>query len=205
MVNEKGVSKREQVSGFAELWPTFQRINCRYDDAKQRYQAYNIEQVLGILQKEGHGVTYDKDIYLYFLERSNEGLKKELTKAKSFAFHLYNRLHQTLMSAKTEELQRLLSEVEVLEVQGKRRLAEIQEQRIRLRKQLRAGELTNVEYQRQWSPLNHEKKYLRNDAQRYAEATLHTLFPNDNITLYEVRKFIANNHEQDNSKTDDKL
>ena len=190
MVNPKGESKREEVSGFIKLWPSFRRINCRYDMAKLYYQAYNIEQVLGILQKEGRNVVYDNNIYIGLLEQSNSNLKKELNKTKSFAKHLYNRLHKSLMSAKVEELKQLVDDVDEQNKQDERRLLEIRGQKAILRKRLKSGEITNIEYQKLWSPLSKEKEYLQHGALRYAQERLKEYFPEDNITLLEVREFV---------------
>lgn len=48
-VNEKGELCKTKVRAFIELWPIFWEINTRYDDAKTRYQAYTLDEVVEIL------------------------------------------------------------------------------------------------------------------------------------------------------------
>ncbi|MBR5716919.1 MAG: hypothetical protein IKX59_10065 [Bacteroidales bacterium] len=52
-VNEHGEERTVQVSSFKDVWPTFMKINTRYDKAKSESDAYTLRQVLCILENEG--------------------------------------------------------------------------------------------------------------------------------------------------------
>lgn len=51
-VREDGKIKFVSLACFSKHWVPFVKNNVRYDDAKQRYQAYTLEEVLDILDKE---------------------------------------------------------------------------------------------------------------------------------------------------------
>lgn len=50
-VRANGKLETVSLNPFHEHWSTFVKINQRYDDAKSRYQAYTLQQVLEILKK----------------------------------------------------------------------------------------------------------------------------------------------------------
>lgn len=45
-VDRKGKSKTVQFAPFTEIWSSFMRINQRYTEAKQIYQAYTLEETI---------------------------------------------------------------------------------------------------------------------------------------------------------------
>ena len=161
MVNQQGETKVEEVSCFSSLWPKFQKINCRYDEAKVKYQAYNIREVLAIFEKEGKNVVYDKDIYLYFLERANHRLKNRINTLTEYGKRIYKQFHQTLMLYKKEECKAFLAEYHARKEQADRLLTEIQETRLALRKRLKRGELSSKEYQKMWTPFGKERNQVK--------------------------------------------
>ena len=55
-VNEQGEKEFVTLSPFKNYWPRFMEINTRYTEAKYKYQAYQLQQVLDILERVGaHG------------------------------------------------------------------------------------------------------------------------------------------------------
>lgn len=58
LVNPQGETKCESLSPFSGLWKSFMQINRRYDDAKSRYEAYTLREVLTIFEQEGCKVAY---------------------------------------------------------------------------------------------------------------------------------------------------
>jgi hypothetical protein len=52
LVNPQGEMKCEEVTSFREIWRPFMEINTRYDEAKIKYEAYTLRQVLSILENK---------------------------------------------------------------------------------------------------------------------------------------------------------
>lgn len=201
LVNQQGETKVEQVGSFSSLWPKFKKINCRYDEAKVKYQAYNIREVLDIFEKEGKNVVYEKDIYLYFLERANQRLKNHIQKLTEYGNRIYKEFHQTLMLYKKEECRAFLAEYHTRKEQADKRLAEIQEIRLALRKRLKSGELNSKEYQKMWAPFGKERNQVKFETDDFVHNSLRQLFPETHISLWEIEDFIdsqdASTNEQD--------
>lgn len=50
-VDRKGKSRTVQFAPFTEIWTSFMRINQRYTEAKQIYQAYTLEETISKLRE----------------------------------------------------------------------------------------------------------------------------------------------------------
>ena len=49
-VHEDGTEEGVALRSFSDYWRSFMKINQRYSEAKARYQAYSLQQVLDILK-----------------------------------------------------------------------------------------------------------------------------------------------------------
>ena len=56
-VREDGQQETVSVSSFGAHWGPFMKLNQRYTEAKQLYQAYTLQQVLQLLHREDNGQT----------------------------------------------------------------------------------------------------------------------------------------------------
>jgi len=190
IVNHKGETKTQQLPNFISLWPSFQKINCRYDDAKCQYQAYSLREVLDIFQKEGRTVVYKKDIYIYFLEQENKKLRIEVENRKKYGFHLYEKLRSVSLNSKRKELEVFLGEYKSKSEYVRDKLAKIQVQRMELRKQMREGIIDNLKYQRLWMPIHKEKDEIQAELVRFECETLREMFPDFSVSVSEVEQFL---------------
>ena len=197
LVNQKGKTKTQSLSEFRSLWTSFQKVNRTYDQAKALYQAYTISEVLDIFQEEGRTEVHDQDINLYFLEQANQWLKQRVQTLKDYGDRLYRRLHETLMRTKKEELKAFLTESYAIQAKADRRLAEIQEIRISLRRQLKSGELSSKEYQKAWGPFRKERESVKYGVYEFSHENLHRLFPEDCVSLSEIEKFLKNDESKE--------
>ena len=77
-VSDNGVTDNVFILSFSAIWHQFVQINKRYNDAKIRYQAYSLAEVIDILKKEGRVINYKWNHDLYFLKNSILNLKEEV-------------------------------------------------------------------------------------------------------------------------------
>ena len=56
-VREDGKTETVSLSPFIDYWPPFMRLNQRYTEAKQLYQAFTLQEVLDILHQEDNVKT----------------------------------------------------------------------------------------------------------------------------------------------------
>lgn len=190
LINPQGESKCEQVTRFKDIWVPFMEINTRYDEAKSMYDAYTLRQVLSILENEGIKVAFKKSTHIFFLEQTNKELKRRMRSLNAYTEHIYTKLHKALLELKCEELKAFMAEYNEREEAMAYRLAQIQHERLELRKQMKSGEIDNLQYQKLWMPFHKEKKQIVGEMNHFVYNALHTLYPDDRITLSEVKDFI---------------
>ena len=190
LVNPRGETKSEQVVSFKDIWRPFIEINTRYDEAKSKYDAYTLRQVLSIFESEGTKVVYKKSTHIFFLEQTNKELKRRMRSLNAYTEHIYTKLHKALLELKCEELKAFMAEYNEREEAMAYRLAQIQHERLELRKQMKSGEIDNLQYQKLWMPFHKEKKQIVGEMNHFVYNALHTLYPDDSIRLSEVKDFI---------------
>lgn len=192
VVNEQGETMSWQIVPFKDLWPSFIEINSRYDYAKNNYEAYTLKQVIDSLRSE----TADDSnaVEVMFLRNDNDKLRLCVDSLREQIESLTNKLHQVLLCYKHNELKRFLQEYYELKEKTDKQVFEIQQERIRMRKLLRSNEITNVEYQRKWSPLKQAKEKAIYNFDDFVRSSLFALFPEDRITLDEIMDFVNNDN-----------
>ena len=195
LVSPQGETKSEQVVSFKDIWRPFIEINTRYDEAKSKYDAYTLRQVLSVFENEGTKVAYKKSTHIFFLEQANKELKRRMRSLKTYTEHIYTKLHKALMELKCEELKAFMTEYKERERALSYRLTQIQHERLELRKRLKSNEIDSIQYQKFWMPLHKEKGQIVGEMNRFVDDALHTLYPDDRITLSEVKDFIEKYYE----------
>ena len=175
LVNPQGETKSEQVASFKGIWVPFVEINTRYDEAKSKYEAYTLRQVLSIFEDEGTKVAYKKSTHIFFLEQANKELKRRM---------------RSLLELKCEELKAFMTEYKEREKATAYRLLQIRHERLALRKRMKSGEIDNLQYQKLWMPLGKEKGRIVGEMNQFVNEALRTLYPDDTITLSEVKDFL---------------
>ncbi|MCC8038279.1 MAG: hypothetical protein LIP02_09145 [Bacteroidales bacterium] len=160
MVNAAGKIKEVQVSPFMPVWSSFVKINRRYDDAKEQFTAFTLEEVFAML---GGDDIPDKEarkwwIDNFFLRSLNRLLSKRLDTYIKQERETHDELIRTRIQLHEPVLRKLYDEyLADVERIGKR-LDELREQRHALKSKLKAGELTNVEYQKAVRPISKEAR-----------------------------------------------
>lgn len=191
IVNEKGETDSESLHGpFSPVWSSFMRINNRYDEAKSLYQAYTLEEVVEILGKEGLTTVNDMDIQNVFL--TNE-LRSQRTMMTDNIKQLKSKLECLtfqLLYAHRADLKAFMEEYTAMKEKVARRENEITAQCKELRRKLKSFEISNKEYQQQLTPLKKEKEEKSFLLCRFCEETLDRLFPDLQISLGDVERFL---------------
>lgn len=190
LVNPQGETKDEYISAFRELCPSFMQINKRYDDAKSRYEAYTLREVLAIFEREGCKVAFHNSTHIFFLEQANKQLKKEIQNLKAYSNQLYGKYRNRILNEKRSELESFFAEYQTKQNDVRNRLAMIQVKRMELRKQMREGVIDNLQYQRLWMPIHKEKNEIQAELVRFKSETLRKMFPDIPVSASEVERFL---------------
>lgn len=172
IVNQEGECRSESLPGlFSNLWKPFVDINTRYDKAKERYEAYSLEEVVKQLEAydQGESLTERKVFLLerenVVLRQENIGLRQEIQGVHESNAIRMNTMRRTLLKdyfeGKRDELEAWYADYCKRQEEGKRNLDDLKLQMRQLKHQLRTREITNVFYQRQLTPLKKKIEALQ--------------------------------------------
>ena len=204
MVNRQGDTHTTCITPFMPVWHSFMDINKRYDSIKGKYEAYSLQQVLDIFQKEGHTTVNETEMDIFFLEREIAKLKQKCREMEENNKREHDKIFRMLLATKHDELVQFYEDYQRKKEEVEQRCEEIHNRRIEMRQQIRDGAMTPREFQRIWTPLNKERDQLQFGLERGMKETLSKLFPELSLSLEEVEAYLKrsdenNNHKQINS------
>ena len=182
-VDRKGKTHRAELNGrFSAVWGSFTEVNTRYDEAKSRFLAYTLEDVIALLKEETDDTqlfkTHLRLEYMKF-RKEIDSLKTRLRSAQEQTTKYQDRLRRMLFESKREEATAYYEKWLNLRTVAKLRYEHFLERRLELRKQLRADEITNKEYQQTLLPIRKAKEDADYAAWEYSRTGLAEVFGDD--------------------------
>ena len=179
-------------------------VNTRYDEAKERYEAYSLEEVVKLLEADNQGDSLlERELFL--LRRENHVLRQQIQDTKEAGEKAVEKVRNTLLKAylecKRDALTEWYADYCRKQEEGKRELEAMNTQRQQLKQQFRLGEITRMRYQHQLTPLKKKIFELQQELEYMAKKELPALLPDlfnrpDNtgiISFNEVMEFLEHN------------
>jgi len=204
IVNAKGECLSECLPNpFSAIWRSFVEVNTRYDEAKERYESYSLEEVVKLLEAsdEGDSLT-ERELYL--LQRENLVLRQELQDAREAGAKAEEKMRRTLLKAylecKREALTNWYADYCRKQEEGKKLLESLNWQKQQLKQQFHAGEISRMCYLHQNDPLKKRVFELEQTLNNMANEELSELLPGvfnppgdtELVTFDEVVEFLEN-------------
>ena len=195
---ESGESAPIRLSSFSKYWQSLMQINTRYNEAKQIYQAYTLQELLDILHEEDGG---EKDFTSNVRERF---LRHHIAELKAYIEHLYEefsirkeRWTYAELRLHDDEVRQIYADYEDLEQRVKAQIEELRRQKQSLKRQLRSEQLTSRSYQFALKPLNKQIGQLKSQLYGF-EYNVKERFSDEGINLYDIRFYVQNNGQARN-------
>ena len=190
---ESGESAPIRLSGFSKYWQSLMQINTRYDEAKQIYQAYTLQELLDILHEEDGGEKdFTSNVRELFLQHRivqlTERVEHHYREERRWRYkyeHAVLRLHD-------HEVRQIYADYEDLEQRVKEQIEELRRQKQSLKRQLRSEQLTPRSYQFALKPLNKQIGQLKSQLYGF-EYNVKERFRDEGIHLYDIRFYVQNN------------
>ena len=188
IVNPQGECLSECLpSPFSGIWRPFVNINTRYDEAKERYEAYSLEEVVKLLEKDDQGDSLTERT-VYLLQRENVALRqkiKEMENAKSVMLESMEKKMETMrltllkeyFESKREMFEAWYADYRKKQEEGQRELENLKQQKQHLRQQLRTGEINNKFYQQQYTPLKDKIRHCELNLSNMGSVSLSDILP----------------------------
>jgi hypothetical protein len=153
-VREDGTQELVTLSSFGAHWGPFMKLNQRYAQAKPLYQHYTLQQVLDILHQEDNGNT---DCWLaldaIFMKREIDKLNQRIEQISKQCDTWREKYESTLVRYNIEKMRQVYADCEAFDADVTKEIDAIREQKKRIKASLKAGQIDNVTYQRQLTPM----------------------------------------------------
>ena len=201
VVDENGKTESESIQPFSSLWPSFMRINSRYDEAKSLYQAYTLKEVVDILEGETLSLIDDMELENIYLRSVLYWKAKDMPIKISHLENTISRLKLRLFYAYRDDLKAIMAIYEEKKAKKEAREKEIDEECKELYRQLKAGEIDNKLYQKRLTPLKKEKENNIFILREYRRSALEPLFPDLGYNISDVEEFFKDPRSADPSES----
>ena len=188
---EDGKTSIMSLSSFGRHWGPFTNINTRYTDAKARYQAYTLEQVLDILhQEDGGDVDCAHIIETQFLKNEINKLNEQVSRLKKDRDEWCQRYYDVLLTSNDARIREFYAEYQALETRVDLETIYLKEQKQNLKVELKSGRMDNVTYQKQITPIKKRIKELEFQKGVFVNDKLNEIFPKNHVSLSMIEEYI---------------
>lgn len=182
-VDRKGKTHRAQLnSSFSAVWSSFVEVNNRYNEFKGRHMAYELREVIDILEGTNDSQQYFKlHLSLEKVRYDNyiSNLKRALKQAKELSAEYKVKIQHLIFQQYREEATEYYNKCINLQTVARLAREYFYEQRIELRKALRGGNIDNITYQRTLTPLRKKAKKAEKQCCEYEREGLNKVFGDD--------------------------
>ena len=145
---ESGESAPIRLSGFSKYWQSLMQINTRYDEAKQIYQAYTLQELLDILHEEDGGEKdFTSNVREHFLEHRIAQQNAYITNLRNELSSWQNMWASAMMRLHDDEVRQIYADYKALEQRVTSEIEELRRQKQSLKRQFKSGQLAPRSYQ----------------------------------------------------------
>ena len=196
-VREDGNIEIVSLSSFNRHCGSFIKINARYTEAKVRYQAYTLQEVLDILHREDNGkLDYDQVITTRFMQHEIDRLNRCIERLTEESSRWHEKYLFALISFKEDEARAFLAEYVKLETSASQEIEHLKMQKKALKAQLKRGQIDNVSYQRSITPMNKRIEELKFQLFRFRHDKPREIFPTWEINSETIERYFREKDKQ---------
>lgn len=196
-VREDGKIETVALSSFISYWSPFIKINTRYTEAKVRYQAYTLQEVLDILHREDNGkLDYDHVITTRFMQHEIDRLGRRVERLTKESSHWHEKYLFALILSKEEEAMEFLAEYDELETRVSQEIEHLKTQKKELKTQLKRGQIDNVSFQRSFTPMTKRIEELKFQLLRFKDKKPREIFPTWEVNAGTIEQYFAQKDKQ---------
>lgn len=195
-VREDGKIETVALSSFISYWSPFIKINTRYTEAKVRYQAYTLQEVLDILHREDNGkLDYDHVITTRFMQHEIDRLGRRVERLIKESSHWHEKYLFALISSK-EEAMEFFAEYDEFETRVSQEIEHLKTQKKELKTQLKRGQIDNVSYQRSITPMTKRIEELKFQLYRFKDGKPREIFPTWEVNAGTIEQYFREKDKQ---------
>ena len=145
---EDGETEPIHLYYFARYWDSLMEINMRYNEAKEIYQAYTLQELLDILHEEDGGEKdFTSNAREYFLEHRIAQQNAHITNLRNELSSWQNMWASAMMRLHDDEVRQIYADYKALDQRVVPQIEELRSQKQSLKRQFKSGQLAPRSYQ----------------------------------------------------------
>ena len=145
---EDGETEPIHLYYFARYWESLMKINMRYNEAKQIYEAYTLQELLDILHEEDGGEKdFTSNEREHFLEHRIAQQNAYITNLRNELSSWQNMWASAMMRLHDDEVRQIYADYKALEQRVTSEIEELRRQKQSMKRQLKSGQLAPRSYQ----------------------------------------------------------
>ena len=145
---EHGESAPIHLYYFARYWDSLMEINMRYNEAKQIYEAYTLQELLDILHEEDdEEKDFTSNVREHFLEHRIAQQNAYITNLRNELSSWQNMWASAMMRLHDDKVRQLYADYKALKQRVTSEIEELRRQEQSMKRQLKSGQLAPRSYQ----------------------------------------------------------
>ena len=170
-------------SPFIDVWSSFMKINRRYNEAKQKYEAYSLQEVYDILVAADESKERKLSLMLKIQTEKYDSLAGMCHELRSKVRDLIMRLHNSELAAFKDEFRRR-------ERAAHSELKSLAVKRTDLRQQWEQGMFTQPQYCQQVNPIRIREQEIEAELTRFKNESVSSLLESGELDIYMINDFL---------------
>lgn len=198
-VREDGMTEAVRLSSFGRHCGPFMKLNQRYTEAKQLYQAYTLQKVLDILHQEDHDGKPDFSVIIdvQFMKHEIELLNLRIEAIKAECDRWHHKYDATLVRYNAEAMRQVFADCEAFEAQVTKEIDALKAEKKDLKVSLKRGRIDNVSYQRRLTPLKKRINELLCKISHFKYEKVKLTFPDEeDINFNLIEKYFSKKNKE---------
>lgn len=185
-----GTTKDISHYPFRSVWSMFVKINKRYAEAKAKYEAYSLEEVVEILKEADNCKESELASRLLVEEAHTNVVRRLLNRQKEEYKELRDKYRELTVLFHQKELNDFRTEYLSWKEAVRLEIESYNEQKAVYKKQMKKGLITNVEYQHLVTPLTRKRKEMEFKLSEFKMDRINHLLKSSHITYASIEKYL---------------
>lgn len=186
-----GTTKDISHYPFRSVWSMFMKINKRYAEAKAKYEAYSLEDVVEILKEADYGKESELASRLLVEEAHTNVAVRLLNKMKERYRELQDKYHELSEFFHKKELEDFCTEFLYRKESVRREIDSLNKLKAVYKKEMKQGLMTNTEYQQLVAPLTKKRKEMELELSKYRMHKTNELMKSACISIGAINQYLS--------------
>ncbi|MFR6435013.1 hypothetical protein [Porphyromonas sp.] len=199
---EDGETEPIHLYYFARYWDSLMEINMRYNEAKEIYEAYTLQELLDILHEEDGGEKdFTSNEREHFLEHRIAQQNAYITNLRNELSSWQNMWASAMMRLHDDEVCQIHADYKALEQRVVPQIEELRSQKQSLKRQFKSGQLTSRSYQDALKTVREQIYQLEEQLRVFGYKANERLRGRGVISIQDICAYVQNKDKEESDTT----